>query len=159
MDAEAFWAFSREFYARDGVAPSCITLQDVYGADVDVILFTLWCASRGCRIELSELEAVDAAVASWRVSVVQPIRSARRALKPAPAPPFHPGAAAALRERLLSAELEAERLQQAAMQALAPVPGTAEPGQAAADNLACYALQAGIPPDAAPIAKLHQAFL
>jgi len=79
-------------------------------------------------------------------------------LKPAPSAPFRPEAAAALRERLLSAELEAERMQQGAMEALAPAPGTADPGQAASDNLACYAQHAGIPPDAAPFASLLQAF-
>ena len=158
MDAEAFWAFSLEFYAREGVAPACIALQDTYAADVEVVLFTLWCASRGRRLAIIELGAIDAAITSWRSAVVQPIRRARRALKPPPSWPFHPEAAAALRERLLSAELEAERLQQAAMEALAPAPGSADPGQAASDNLSCFARHAGIPPDAAPFASLLQAF-
>lgn len=158
MDAETLWAFSLEFYARPGVAPACIVLQDVHGADVDVVLFTLWCASRGRRLEASELNAIDAAVASWRSSVVQPLRQARRALKPAPSHLFDPAASEALRERLLSAEIEAERLQQGAMEALAPAPGTADPGQAARDNLACYADQAGVPRDAAPLGSLLEAF-
>lgn len=158
MTAGAFWAFSLEFYGRLGVEPACIALQDAHGADVDVVLFVLWCASRGRRLDASELGAIDAAVASWRSAVVQPVRKARRALKPAPSPPFCPDTVAALRERLLAAELEAERLQQGAMEALAPPPGNADPGQAAADNLASFARHGGIPPDAAPFASLLQAF-
>ena len=70
MDAEAFWAFSLDFYARADVAPACIALQDKCGADVDVVLFTLWCASRGRRLQLSELAVIDAAIAWWRSEVV-----------------------------------------------------------------------------------------
>lgn len=158
MTTKALWEFSLDFYGREGVAAACIALQDAHGADVDVVLFALWCASRGCRLDATGLAAVDAAVASWRQSVVQPVRQARRALKPAPSHPFDPSDAAALRERLLSAEIEAERLQQGAMEALAPAPGTADPGQAARDNLACYAGHAGITCDAAPFMPLLQAF-
>ncbi len=158
MTTMTFWVFSLDFYGRDGVAAACIALQDDHGADVDVVLFALWCASRGRRLDAPGLAAVDAAVAPWRQAVVQPVRQARRALKPAPSHPFDPVAAAALRERLLSAEIEAERLQQGALEALAPAPGTDDPGRAARDNLACYAGHAGIPRDAAPFAPLLRAF-
>jgi uncharacterized protein (TIGR02444 family) len=158
MGAETFWAFSVAFYGRPGVAPACIAVQDTYGADVGVLLFALWCASRGRCLELSELAAVDTALASWRTGVVQPIRHARRTLKATPAAPLCAAAAAALRERILAVELEAERLQQLAMEALAPPPGAAEPGEAAAYNVACFARHIGMPPDAAPLASLLRQF-
>lgn len=158
MTTGVFWAFSVGFYNRKGAEAACIALQDTYGADVDVVLFALWCASRGQRLDAGGLAAVDAAIKSWRTTVVQPIRQARRALKLAPPGPFAPTAIAELRERLLSAELESERLQHAAMEGLAPSPGMADPGPTARDNLACFALHAGIPPDAAPFVSLLQAF-
>ncbi len=158
MTTGAFWTFSVGFYNRKGAEAACIALQDTYGADVDVVLFALWCASRGQRLDVDGLAAVDAAISSWRTTVVRPIRQARRALKLAPPSLFAPAAIAALRERLLSAELESERLQHAAMEGLAPPPGMDEPGPTAHDNLACFALHAAIPPDAAPFASLLQAF-
>jgi uncharacterized protein (TIGR02444 family) len=158
MNSKAFWAFSLEFYGRQGVAPACVALQDIYGADVNVVLFTLWCASRGRRLATPELNAIHAAVAFWRLQVVQPIRQARRSLKAAPSPPFCATATEALRERLLAVELETERLQQGAMETLAPPPGLDNPTQVAMDNLACFAWHAGIPPDNALFTALLRVF-
>jgi len=158
MNTQAFWAFSLEFYGRDGVASACMTLQDACGADVDVVLFALWCASRGTRLRVSNLDSICATVASWHLRVVQSIRQARGGLKPAPPAPFCALAAEALRQSLLAAELEAERLQHCAMEALAPPPGVDDPVEAAVDNLACFARHAGIPPDAAPFAALLKVF-
>ena len=156
--AEAFWTFSLGFYGRPGVSAACIALQDEYGADVDLVLFALWCASLGHTLSDAEIAAVDAHIAGGRASVVQPIRAARRALKPAP-DGVDASAADALRKSLLANELEAERLQQCAMAAHAPAPGTASPASAARDNLAAVARLSAIPPDAASLAALLQAFV
>ena len=155
--AEAFWAFSLRFYERPGVQSACLALQDGHGADVGMVLFALWCAERGCRVEAHELAAVDAAIGLWREQVVQPIRQARRAMQPPPAL-FDPDEAAALRRQLLTQELEAERLQQSVMEAQAPPPGLAPRLDAARHNLALVAGSAGIPPDAPPFGLLLQAF-
>ncbi len=158
MTAGELWAFSLEFYRRNGVPEACIALQDAHGADVDMMLFALSCARRRRRLVATELDAIDAAVVAWGKTVVQPLRLATHALKPAPLHLFDPAAASALRERLLSAEIEAGRQQQAAMEALAPTLGDAEPGPAASDNLLAFARHAGIPPDAPPFAVLLRAF-
>lgn len=141
-----------------GVSKACIALQDAYGGDVDMVLFALWCARRGRHLDGADLDAIDAAVTQWRETAVQPPRNARRALKPPPLHPFDPAAASSLWKQLLSAEIKAERQQQAAMEALAPTPGDVDPGQAARDNLACFARHAGVPPDAPPFAILLRAF-
>ncbi len=153
--AEAFWAFSLAVYERAGVSAACIALQDAYGADVDVLLYALWCASRGHCLDEAALRAVDAEIAAWRETVVRPIREVRRALKPPP-PPFDTAAVAAVRRELLQAELHAERLQQAAMEALGAPSGTADPTEAAQHNLALLAHVACIAEDAAPLGALLQ---
>ena len=158
MSNDAFWEFSLAFYAKPGVSAACLALQDEFGADVDVVLFALWCARLGHSLSAAELDAVDAAIAVWRKSVVQPVRLARRACRTAPPGEFDAAAVEALRKQLLSAELAAERLQHGAMQALAPAPGTVAASVAAPSNLACFASGAGIPPDAAPFAALLAAF-
>ena len=158
MSGEPFWEFSLALYAKPGASAACLALQDEFGADVDMVLFALWCARLGHGVSAAEVDRVDAAIAVWRTSVVQPIRAARRACRPTPPGAFDADAAEALRKQLLSAELAAERMQQLAMQALAPVPGTTEASVAARGNLACFARQAGIPPDAPPFAALLAAF-
>lgn len=132
-----FWMFSLALYAEPDVAPCCIALQDGCGADVNLVLFALWAARRGARLTRADLAGVEAAVRAWRTGVVQPLRSARRALKPAPTG-FDP-AAGALRDLVKAAELESERQQQARMGPLLP-PATEAPSAALARaNLDAYA--------------------
>jgi uncharacterized protein (TIGR02444 family) len=114
--AGSFWKFSLEFYADPSVAAICLDLQDRHSADVNVLLFVLWCASRRRRLSAQELEGVVAAVAGWQNEVVRPLRGIRRYLKPFAADPASERIAV-LREAVKKQELEAERLQQSLMEA------------------------------------------
>ena len=39
---EEFWRFALGFYARPGVAPACLELQDRHGKDVLIALYCCW---------------------------------------------------------------------------------------------------------------------
>jgi uncharacterized protein (TIGR02444 family) len=113
-----FWRFSLGFYRRAGVADACIALQEEAGVDVNLLLFLLWQASLHRELSHDEVAALETKVAPWRNTTVIPLRGVRRALK-AP-PPLVPAATAEFfRTRIKAVELEAERLQQEAMHALA----------------------------------------
>ena len=118
--ASPFWTFSLKFYGGPGVPPACLTLQDGAGADVNVVLFCLFLASRGRRLGGGDIAAFEAEVADWRQSAVVPLRHVRRFLKEPPEA-FGDPAVAALRDRIKAVELEAERLQQEALYGLRPV--------------------------------------
>lgn len=125
------WDFSLSFYALPGVAPACIDLQDRQGIDVNVMLFVLWqgcCGGRLLRAE--DVARVDGAIDGWRDEVVRPLRAVRRQLKKPGLAGLHPEAGA-LRTQVQTAELEAERLQQAILERLAPSVGTPTPPSAA----------------------------
>ncbi len=47
MTDDPLWRFALDLYARAGVAPACLTLQDDAGADVTLVLYLLWCAMTG----------------------------------------------------------------------------------------------------------------
>jgi len=81
MDEFPFWSFSLELYGRPGVAPACLALQDRFGCDVNLALFSLWAARCGKALGADEFERLDAAVKPWRTRIVEPIRSLRRSLK------------------------------------------------------------------------------
>lgn len=115
-EAPGFWPFSKAIYAQEGVQAACLALQTA-GLDVNVALFTVWAIVTG-RDPGPVMGEVLARSAQWRGAVVQPLRDARTGLKPAP-DFVEADAAAALRKRVLKAELEAERLQQAALEPLA----------------------------------------
>ena len=81
MSESAFWNFSLGFYARSGVAEACLRLQDEAGVDVNVMLYLLFLAANGKRIDLSAHERIEAAVGEWRDAIVRPLRDVRRRLK------------------------------------------------------------------------------
>ena len=112
VTTEAFWAFSVAFYDRPRVSAAWLRLQHEHGADVNLILFALWCAARGCRLKPADLAQADAMVSPWREDVVRGIRQVHRTLRPPQRPPFDAVATEALCQQLLATEMAAERVQQ-----------------------------------------------
>jgi uncharacterized protein (TIGR02444 family) len=157
-EGSPFWRFSLQFYRLPKVADACIALQEEAGVDVNLLLFLLWHAQQGRSLASAEVAALDARIAPWRDATVIPLRVVRRALRSPPAL-VAPPPAEAFRNRIKAVELEAERLQQEAMYALAPL-GTeaAEPGVAARANIEAYeeALRVRFPPPA--VSTLVDAF-
>ena len=113
-----FWQFSIEFYAMPGVAPACIKLQDEAGVDVNLLFFLLWNATQGRALNEADIKELDQMIGVWRDTAVIPLREMRRTLKAAHTM-LPPDAAESFRNRIKASELEAERLQQEAMYALA----------------------------------------
>lgn len=155
--SEPFWNFSLQFYAAPSVAESCLELQDRHGADVNLILFALWAASRGSTLDAAAIAAADQQAKPWRETVIKPLRAARRALKQPP-DGFDAPAVAALRRNVQAHELEAERLQQAAMASLVPRPAQHPSLAAARAYLALYATLLGASFPSAPVEALLRAF-
>ena len=138
-----FWRFSLGFYRQSGVAEACIRLQDEVKVDVNLLLFLLWQALMGRVLSESDVQELERRIAPWRDATVIPLRTVRRALKPAPG--LVPAPAAELfRTKIKAIELEAERLQQEAMHELAQSgpygSKMASIGDAARANLANYAM-------------------
>lgn len=113
-----FWTFSLGYYRGAGVSEACLELQDNCGVDVNVVLFLLWMASQRRRLPADEVKGLAERVRPWQVDVIGPIRALRRRLKTDP-PLVDKGSAELFRTRVKAVELEAERLQQEAMYALA----------------------------------------
>jgi uncharacterized protein (TIGR02444 family) len=113
-----FWRFSLRLYRAPGVGDACIALQEEAGVDVNLLLFLLWQATERRTLAAADVKALDETVGGWRDTAVIPLRNLRRALKSSPGL-VAPNTAEAFRTRIKAVELEAERLQQEAMYALA----------------------------------------
>jgi len=113
-----FWRFSLAFYRQPGVADACIALQEQCGVDVNLLLFLLWHATQQRVFTPTQVAVLEQRIGAWREATVVPLRAVRRALKSPPAL-VNAGTAEAFRTRIKAIELEAERLQQEAMYALA----------------------------------------
>ncbi len=113
-----FWRFSIKFYAVPGVAAACIELQDQAGVDVNVLFFLLWQATQNRALDEAEVAEINRVIGAWRELTVVPLREMRRKLK-TPPPAMAAEAVEIFRNRIKSAELEAERLQQEALYEMA----------------------------------------
>jgi uncharacterized protein (TIGR02444 family) len=116
--ASPFWRFSLRLYRAPGVGDACIALQEESGVDVNLLLFLLWQATQHRALAAADIKTLDETIGGWRDTTVIPLRNVRRALKSAPGL-VAPSTAEAFRTRIKAVELEAERLQQEAMYALA----------------------------------------
>ena len=115
---QTFWDWSVDFYARQGVEPALLALQDRHGLSVNMLLWCLWCGEHfETPGDLIIKKAVDIAH-WWSAAVTTPLREARRAFK---APPVRiaPEAASALTEQIAKSELAAEKIEQEALERLA----------------------------------------
>jgi uncharacterized protein (TIGR02444 family) len=99
----ALWRFAVDLYGSEGVADACLTLQDDFGADVRLLLFAAW---RPEALTPQRMAEVVPFAEGFGEEVVAPLRAVRRVLKGSDLP-----GAEALRTRVKTVELEAERLQ------------------------------------------------
>jgi uncharacterized protein (TIGR02444 family) len=115
----SLWAFAVDLYAAPGVPESCLTLQDRHGCDVNVLLFAAWLGAVRKRVlTTAEMSEAACAVQDWHAEIVRPLRGVRRRMKsgPSPAPSE---TSETLRTYIKSIEIEAERLELAALERLA----------------------------------------
>lgn len=100
-----FWAWAAGAYARPEVSDLCLQLQDEHGQNIPFLLWAVWVGD----IPHARLAAGAALTQDWERRVVGPMRSVRRALKPAH-PKIAEAAREGLREDVKACELRAERV-------------------------------------------------
>ncbi len=120
------WEGMLDLYAAPGVAAACIAVQDSCDADVLLLLSAALLARDGLRLPPALARRMAAQTREWRVEVVLPLRALRRRWRDRLS-------AQALRERIKSLELDAERSEVETLQSLLdealPLPRD-EPGAA-----------------------------
>lgn len=110
----SFWSFSLKVYAAPNVGDECMSLQDGYGIDVNLLLFAAFLGSKGGTLSEREVGEIVALVRDWHEQAIKPLRGARRSLKRMleSGSIKDPQAIAALRSKIKVDELEAERIEQ-----------------------------------------------
>lgn len=141
------WDWAREVYSRPGVEVACLALQDDHGQCVSFLLWVAWAALDGRTVDASTLARAAGLAKAWDKTVVQPLRSARRALRTSVGG-IDAKAQAALGQRVGAEELAAERLLLNSLEALTPA-GRQAPRPAAAALSSATSTWGRKPPDAA----------
>lgn len=141
------WDFSLQLYQQPGVEPLCLSLQDGWGGDVNILLWLRWLEQEGLAINDTRLRLAQAYIAPWRSEIVEPLRRMRQHIK------RHYGTSdrtiEASRQAIKAAELQAEQAAQARLEKLARTwlgsqrPATVVPGA----NLSVYARALNLPED------------
>lgn len=137
---ESFWGFSLRTYAKPAVAEACLFLQDKRGLDVNLVLYCCWIGGRAPVLDTADFADAFEFSVRWKRHVVEPLRDVRRWMKTdgCEQEPVESKSCMSLRDRVKKLELEAEKLQQNALEALSSeVIGAGGEGPAAiAANLA-----------------------
>jgi uncharacterized protein (TIGR02444 family) len=109
------WQFALTFYGRAGVANACLKLQELAGADVNVLIFSIYAAiHHRCQLGPVQFAQADAAVQPWRSDVVVALRRVRIRLRTGPSPAPN-SSTETLRSQIKAAELLAERIELAVL--------------------------------------------
>jgi uncharacterized protein (TIGR02444 family) len=101
-----FWRHSLRIYKQPEVERLCLSLQDEFGLDVNVVLFCHWLGVNGLAANSKHLKGLAGQVEDWRQQVVEPLRKLRRNLQTKTD-------VGLVREQIKLAELKAEQHQQA----------------------------------------------
>ena len=113
------WDWARRIYATPGAEAALLDLQDHHHQSVCLLLWAAWTATEGRALDPFDLVAAAALTRAWEDQVTGPLRTARRALKPA-WPLIEEAGREALRARVKTDELNAERCLLEALEALTP---------------------------------------
>ena len=105
MQDNSFWQYSLALYSHNAVESLLLTLQDDYGADVNLLLCCCWLGGLQHELTVEQCSMLVKTTARWRVECVIPLRSVRRFLKAQSE--FDD-----FREQVKILEIEAERKQQ-----------------------------------------------
>ena len=108
------WLFSLNFYSVEGVRESLLAFQDFSGANVNIVLFLLWLASRRKSLSLNEVDEFIGSTNSWNKNVVIPLRKIRQTLKQNDEGIVSENSFL-LREKIKILEFEAEKIEQRAL--------------------------------------------
>ncbi|RFB03888.1 TIGR02444 family protein [Parvularcula marina] len=109
--AEDFWEWSIEVYARPGMKDALLKLQDRHHLNVNLILWAIWAAQAGWKLDEEKIEELTRAVDQFTRYGIERLREVRRYLS-SPKKGFSERDLGELRDELLDAEIKGERMVQ-----------------------------------------------
>ena len=116
-----FWDFSLKVHEQDGVHDAYLQLQVNHALDVNLLFFCCWAGSVAEEpLGETAIKRAMHAVAGWQEHIVRPVWRARHRLKPRFSD-FPVAVTEPLRRVLVSAEVDAEHIEQLHLARILPV--------------------------------------
>jgi uncharacterized protein (TIGR02444 family) len=118
--SEGFWDFSVRTYRTEGVPEACLSLQNDYGADVNMLLYCGWVGGFYGRFDDALFSKASSFADKWADEVVRPLRSARTWMKQSGCfeEPMSTEECMGFREEIKSVEFAAEKMQQQVLETI-----------------------------------------
>ncbi|MGA0603745.1 TIGR02444 family protein [Caulobacter sp. KR2-114] len=121
------WDFATRLYADPQVEAACLSLQDDHGQCVSFLIWRLWALKEGRPVDARLLGDAVLTARTWETAATAPLRAVRRRLKTLPSTIPADGQGR-LRQAILAAELESERLLLEALETATPETSGLVPG-------------------------------
>jgi uncharacterized protein (TIGR02444 family) len=120
---ESFWDFSVRTYRTTGVPDACLSPQNDYGADVNMLLYCCWIGPHAGQFDAQLFAQATRFSTQWADNVVKPLRCARTWMKHTGCltDPVATEACMDLRDKIKSVEFAAEKLQQETLESLVSI--------------------------------------
>lgn len=109
-----FWNYSVQVYQIPQVEHACLTLQNNFQADINLLLYCCWVGEHKVKLSSGNIQQLIQAVQPWQ-SIIQPLRDSRRLLKNE-ATILDNDIAKETRNNLIEMELNAEHMAQLAIE-------------------------------------------
>lgn len=137
FDPQAFWVFSLQQYALDGMKDYCLGLQNNHGVDINLLLLCHWLDSQALVASEDTLNKLIQISDHWQHTVLRPLRTGRSAIDK-PGAPY---------QTALANELAEEKNEQRALVACinGPAALSDEKPHTAGANLVAYAAKKQFP--------------
>ena len=115
-DSPTLWEYSTHYYSNPAIASCCLTLQNQYRQDVNIIFLCYWHGTYHGEISFDKMSAILSFSAEWHKIAIHPLRSARTDLKvwtnQQDKIVLKKESYESFRENIKTIELEAEKIQQ-----------------------------------------------
>ena len=95
----SLWDWSLAAWKRPGVEDAALSLQDVAGQNIPLLLWAAWAASQGKALGEEALEEACDVARAWEDAAIAPLRDLRRLLKK-PVPDLDPAARETVRNEV-----------------------------------------------------------
>lgn len=76
-----FWNYSVQLFQIPEVESQCLSLQDDYNADVNVLLCCCWAAEQAIELNTDDIQSLVETSRPWQTTIIGPIRDTRRLMK------------------------------------------------------------------------------
>lgn len=110
----SFWQFSLTHYQQPDIQHALLTLQQDFGANVNMLLLCMWVGKEfQVSFSIESLHMMDDVINEWHRQIVIPLRGVRTGIKQMAVTEYASAAlSATLRNNILAQEIDAEHVEQ-----------------------------------------------